>query len=86
MKQRRPRLTPQIVSSTEDRKQAILREIRALDKAAIERGEIKERVIPILFLWSKPAKRLCEAEAQTYLSLGARVTYLPETEVKRLKL
>lgn len=86
MKQKRQRLAPQIVSSTEDRKQAIIREIRALDKAAIERGEMKERVVPILFLWGKPVKRLCEAETQTYINLGARVNYLSETEVKSLKL
>lgn len=76
----------QIVASTEDRKRKILGEIKALDKRAIERGEMQERLVPVLFLWGMPQKRLTKSEVQAYKNMGSRIEYLKETEVKSLKL
>jgi hypothetical protein len=85
-KPKRRRMKSQIVASTEDRKRKILGEIKALDKRAIERGEIQERLVPVLFLWGMPQKRLTKSEAQAYENMGSRIEYLKETEVKSLKL
>jgi hypothetical protein len=85
-KPKRRRMKSQIVASTEDRKRKILGEIKALDKRAIERGEIQERLVPVLFLWGMPQKRLNKSEAQAYENMGSRIEYLKETEVKSLKL
>lgn len=43
------------------------------------------KTIPVLFICGE-RKRLSEAEAQWYQSMGAEINYLSETEVKSLKL
>lgn len=85
-KPKRRRMKPQLVASTEDRKRKILGEIKALDKRAMERGEIREPLVPVLFLWGMPQKRLTKSEVQAYKNMGSRIEYLPETEVKSLKI
>ena len=84
-KPKRRRMKPQIVASTEDHRRQILGEIRALDQADKERNYV-ETLIPVLFLWGMPQKRLTKTEAHTYKNMGSRVEYLSETEVKSLKL
>ena len=85
-KPKRRRMKPQLVASTEDCKRKILGEIKALNKRAIERGEMQERLVPVLFLWGMPQKRLTKSEVQAYKNMGSRIEYLKETEVKSLKL
>lgn len=84
-KPKRRRMKPQIVASTEDHRRQILGEIKALDKADQERNHV-ETLIPVLFLWGMPQKRLTKTEAHTYKNMGSRVEYLSETEVKSLNL
>lgn len=84
-KPKRLRMKPQIVASTEDHRRQILGEIKALDKADKERNHV-ETLIPVLFLWGMPQKKLTKAEAHTYKNMGSRVEYLSETEVKSLNI
>lgn len=84
-KPKRRRVKPQIVASTEDHRRQALGEIKALDKADKERNHV-ETLIPVLFLWGMPQKRLTTDEARTYKNMGSRVEYLSETEVKSLNL
>ena len=84
-KPKRRRVKPQIVASTEDHRRQILGEIRALDQADKERNYV-ETLIPVLFLWGMPQKRLTKTEAHTYKNMGSRVEYLSEIEVKSLNL
>ena len=85
-KPKRRRIKSQIVTSTEDRKRKILGEIKALDKKAIERGEMQEHLVPVLFLWGMPQKRLTKSEVQAYKNMGSRIEYLSETEIKSLNI
>lgn len=84
-KPKRRRVKPQIVASTEDHRRQILGEIKALDKADKERDHV-ETLIPVLFLWGMPQKRLTKTEAHAYKNMGSRVKYLSETEVKSLNI
>lgn len=84
-KPKRRRMRPQIVASTEEHRRQILGEIKALDKADKERNHV-ETLIPVLFLWGMPQKRLTKTEAHTYKNMGSRVEYLSETEVKSLNI
>lgn len=84
-KPKRRRMRPQIGASTEDHRRQVLGEIKVLDKADKERNHV-ETLIPVLFLWGMPQKRLTKTEAHTYKNMGSRVEYLSETEVKSLKL
>ena len=84
-KPKRRRMKPQIAASTEDHRRQILGEIRALDQADKERNYV-ETLIPVLFLWGMPQKRLNKTEAHTYKNMGSRVEYLSEIEVKSLNL
>lgn len=84
-KPKRRRLSSSIVASTEDHRRQILGEIKVLDKADQERNHV-ETLIPVLFLWGMPQKKLTKAEAHTYKNMGSRVEYLSETEVKSLNL
>jgi hypothetical protein len=85
-KPKRRRIEAKLVASTEDRKQKVLGEIKALDKRAIERGEMKEPLVPVLFLWQIPQKRLTKEEASWYEERGGKVKYLPIQEVKNLHI
>lgn len=84
-KPKRRRIRPQIVASTEDHRRQILGEIRALDKADKERNHV-ETLIPVLFLWGMPQKRLTKTEAHTYKNMGSRVEYLKESELNTLNI
>lgn len=84
-KPKRRRMRPQIVASTEDHRRQILGEIKALDKAEREKNNIKT-LVPVLFLWGKPQKRLTKTEAHTYKSMGSRVEYLKESELNTLNI
>lgn len=85
-KPKRRRLRPQIVASTEEHRNSLLREIRTLDKRAKDRGELPEPLVAVLFLWGKPQKRLTKTEAHTYKSMGSRVEYLKESELNTLNI
>ena len=84
-KPKRRRVKPQIVASTEEKRRQILREIKALDKADQERNHV-ETLIPVLFLWGMPKKRLTKTEAHTYKNMGSRVEYLKESELNTLNI
>ena len=84
-KPKRRRIRPQLVASTDEHRNEVLREIRVLDKADRERNNI-EILVPVLFLWGMPQKRLTKTEAHVYKNMGSRVEYLSETEVKSLNL
>lgn len=84
-KPKRRRMKPQIVASTEDHRRQVLGEIRALDKADKERNHV-ETLIPVLFLWGVPQKRLTKTEAHTYKNMGSRVEYLKESELNTLNI
>lgn len=84
-KPKRRRMKPQIVASTEDHRRQILGEIRALDQADQERNHV-ETLIPVLFLWGMPQKRLTKSEVQAYKNMGSRIEYLKEKEVKSLNI
>lgn len=84
-KPKRRRMKPQIVASTEDHRKQVLGEIKALDKADQERNHV-EILIPVLFLWGIPQKRLTKTEAHTYKSMGSRVEYLKESEFNTLNI
>lgn len=84
-KPKRRRMRPQIVASTEDHRRQVLGEIKALDKADKERNHV-ETLIPVLFLWGIPQKRLTKTEAHTYKSMGSRVEYLKESELNTLNI
>lgn len=85
-KPKRRRVKPQIVASTDDHRRKVLGEIRALDQRAIERGEMQEKLVPVLFLWGEPRKILHSNEVQSWENLGMKITYLKESEVKILKI
>lgn len=76
----------QMVASTDDHRRKVLGEIRALDQRAIERGEMQEKLVPVLFLWGEPRKILHSNEVQSWENLGIKITYLKESEVKTLKI
>lgn len=82
---KRRRMKPQIVASTEDHRRQILGEIKALDKTDKERNHV-ETLIPVLFLWGVPQKRLNKTEAQTYKSMGSRIEYIKESELNTLNI
>lgn len=84
-KPKRRRLSPSIVASTEDHRRQILGEIKALDKTDKERNHV-ETLIPVLFLWGVPQKRLNKTEAQTYKSMGSRIEYIKESELNTLNI
>ena len=84
-KPKRRRIRPQIIASTEDHRRQILGEIRALDQADKERNYVAT-LIPVLFLWGMPQKRLTKTEAHTYKSMGSRVEYLKESELNTLNI
>lgn len=84
-KPKRRRMKPQLVASTEDRKYKILSEIKALDRADKERNNI-EILVPVLFLWGMPQKRLTKTEAHVYKNMGSRVEYLKESELNTLNI
>jgi hypothetical protein len=85
-KPKRRRMRPQIVASTEEHRNNLLREIRAMDKRSQERGELPEPLVAVLFMWGKPQKRLSKTQVSVYKEMGARIEYLSETEVKSLNL
>ena len=84
-KPKRRRMKPQIVASTEDHRRQILGEIKALDKADKERNHV-ETLIPVLFLWGMPQKRLTKTEAYTYKNMGSRIEYMKESELNTLNI
>lgn len=84
-KPKRRRMKSQIVASTEDHRRQILGEIKALDKTDKERNHV-ETLIPVLFLWGVPQKRLNKTEAQTYKSMGSRIEYIKESELNTLNI
>lgn len=84
-KPKRRRLRPQIVASTEEHRRQLLGEIRAMDKADKERNHV-ETLIPVLFLWGMPQKRLTKTEAHTYKNMGSRVEYMKESELNTLNI
>jgi hypothetical protein len=84
-KPKRRRMKPQIVASTEDHRRQILGEIKSLDKTDKERNHV-ETLIPVLFLWGMPQKRLNKTEAQTYKSMGSRIEYIKESELNTLNI
>lgn len=84
-KPKRRRMKPQIVASTEDHRRQILGEIKALDKADQERNHV-ETLIPVLFLWGMPQKRLTKTEAHIYKNMGSRVEYMKESELNTLNI
>jgi len=84
-KPKRRRLSPSIVASTEEKRRQILGEIKALDKADKERNHV-ETLIPVLFLWGMPQKRLTKTEAHAYKNMGSRVEYLKESELNTLNI
>lgn len=84
-KPKRRRMKPQIVASTEEHRRQILGEIKALDKDDKERNHV-ETLIPVLFLWGMPQKRLTKTEAHTYKNMGSRVEYLKESELNTLNI
>lgn len=85
-KPKRRRMRPQIVASTDDHRNSLLREIRAMDRRAQERGEVPESLVAVLFMWGKPQKRLSKSQVSIYKDMGARIEYLKETEVKSLNI
>lgn len=85
-KPKRRRMTSPIVASTEEHRNKLLREIRAMDKRARERGELPEPLVAVLFMWGKPQKRLPKSQVSVYKEMGARIEYLTETEVKSLNI
>lgn len=85
-KPKRRRLRPQIAASTDTHRNSLLREIRAMDRRAQERGELPEPLVAVLFMWGKPQKRLSKTQVLMYKEFGARIEYLKETEVKSLNL
>lgn len=84
-KPKRRRIRPQIVASTEDHRRQILGEIKVLDKADQERNHV-ETLIPVLFLWGMPQKRLTKTEVYAYKSMGSRVEYIKESELNTLNI
>ena len=84
-KPKRRRMKPQIVASTEDHRRQILGEIKALDKADKERNHV-ETLIPVLFLWGMPQKRLTKTEVYAYKSMGSRIEYMKESELNTLNI
>ena len=84
-KPKRRRMKPQIVASTEDHRKQILGEIKALDKTDKERNHV-ETLIPVLFLWGMPQKRLTKTEAHTYKNMGSRIEYMTENELNTLNI
>lgn len=85
-KPKRRKLCAELAASTDDRKRQILGEIKSLDKAAIERGEMREKLVPVLFLWGAPRQVLSSKDVASYKELGGNIKYLTKTEVKSLNI
>lgn len=85
-KPKRRKLCAELAASTDDRKRQILGEIKSLDKAAIERGEMREELVPVLFLWGAPRQVLSSKDVSSYKELGGNIKYLTKTEVKSLNI
>jgi hypothetical protein len=84
-KPKRRRIRPQIVASTEEHRRQVLGETKALDKADKERNHV-ETLIPVLFLWGMPQKRLTKTEAHADKNMGSRIEYLKESELNTLNI
>lgn len=85
-KPKRRRMKDQIVSSTVETKGQMLREIRSLDLKAKERGDLPQPLVPVLFMWQTPQKRLRGEEVPIYRKMGAKIQMLKESECKALNL
>lgn len=81
-KPKRPRLQQcRIIASSTPEVEKKCKELRYREHE--EKKELK--TIPVLFAWGQRT-RLTEADALWYKSMGSRVEYLSETDVKSLKL
>ena len=80
-KPKRRRIKGGIIASTEEHRSQLCKELRYY-----EHKESQEQLVPVLFMWGMPQKRLTKSEVQAYKNMGSRVEYLSETEVKSLNL
>lgn len=81
-KPKRPRLQQcRIIASSTPEVEKKCKELRYREHE--EKKELK--TVPVLFAWGQ-RKRLTEADALWYQSMGAEVKYLSETEVKSLNI
>lgn len=81
-KPKRPRLQQcRIIASSTPEVEKKCKELRYREHE--EKKELK--TVPVLFAWGQ-RKRLTEADARWYESMGSRVEYLSETEVKSLNI
>lgn len=72
----RPRIKPQLCTSTEERKREVCKEI-----ARIDRRTNASITVPVLFMWGKPVRMLSESQALEYKALGARIEMMDKNEV-----
>lgn len=81
-KPKRRRMKAGIIASTEDHRMEVCKELRYYETK--EKQDTK--CIPVLFMFGQPQRRLTKLEVKDYTSLGCRVEYMTQTEVKQLKL
>ena len=81
-KPKRRRMKAGIIASTEEHRMELCKELRYYETK--EKQDIK--CIPVLLMFGEPRKRLTKLEVNEYTSLGCRVEYMTQNEVKQLKL
>lgn len=78
MKKRR-KIRADMCASTDDYRESICKELRWA-----EHQERQTQLVPVLVLFGRPRKVLTKAEAKDYESLGCRIEYYVESEIKSL--
>ena len=81
-KPKRRRMKGGIIASSIPEIEAKCKEIRWAE----EQDRKNNKCIPVLFMFGEPRKRLTKLEVNDYTSLGCRIEYMTQTEVKQLNL
>lgn len=79
---KRRRIGQGIIASSNSEIEVKCKEIRWAEQQ--ERNNNK--CIPVLFMFGEPRKRLTKLEVNDYTSLGCRIEYMTQNEVKQLNL
>lgn len=78
-KPKRRMITSEIIASSDEYREAMCKELRWL-----EQQERQAQLVPVLMLFGQPRKVLTKAEAEDYESIGCRIEYYIESEIKSL--
>lgn len=78
-KPKRRKITSEIIASSDEHRESLCKHIRWS-----EHQDRQSQLVPVLMLFGRPRKVLTKAEAKDYESLGCRIEYYVESEIKSL--